>query len=145
MLFKNPTESRVLVRLKQGASYQFFVEPNEVVDIDDKFAKPRLAENGGRRASVIEEIAPQLRPADPEDEQEWLKTPAFAESHKPGVYIPTVQELVRMGTPRGVAIKMVEQAIASQTEALKVYQETELLKVKEHVREAKEAKKALKQ
>lgn len=137
MLFLNPTENPVLVRLRHGAVDQFWVQPGETVEIDDKYSLPRPAEGGNARPPVVEEVAPQLIPANDEEKARYTAPVASAAPQKPGTYIPTVEELVRLGTAPGIAKMMVQQALASAQEQVKAYEATEILKIKELVKEKK--------
>lgn len=129
MQFINPTDRIVIVAIKQGRAPCITVDPGEVVDLPDWACAPRRNPNGSRRHSVIEDIAPQLKPANEEELAEWLLTPP-PETGKQGRYVPSYAELVRQGTAPAMARKMVEAAAASLVEEAKLAEKFETDRVK---------------
>lgn len=113
MRFINPTDNNVFVALGRG----LHVKPKEVVEIPDGYAKARLADNGARRPSIIEELAPQLRPADEAEHAEWLQPPArVTRTSTRG--LPTVEGLVASGVPKGQAEIIVRAALEAALDAV---------------------------
>jgi hypothetical protein len=81
------------------------------------YALPRRASNGDRRASVIENLAPQLKPADLEYRKVWEEAPEVDPVMRNRARLPTVAELVAAGTPEGVAESMVNALHATAEKA----------------------------
>lgn len=129
MKFINPTDKQVRVNIKVGKAPCILVDPGEVVEIPEYASKPRLNPNRSRRKAIIEELAPQLKPADPDELEEWLQAP-LPEDTKRGKYVPSYHELIRQGTPPAMAKRMVEAAAQSLIEETKLAEEFELKRIK---------------
>jgi hypothetical protein len=115
MRFVNESDGIVHVAIgKNGIR----VEPKAVVDIPDGYAHPRRADNGSRRPSVIEELAPQLQPADAAEKAVWLQAPAARGQSPKATNMPTVEGYVASGVPRGQAEFLVKQAHQAVIDAL---------------------------
>jgi hypothetical protein len=113
MRFINPTESTVYVAIGRGIS----VKPKDVVEIPEGYSQPRLADNGSRRPSIIEELAPQLQPADELERATWLQAPQRI-NRQVAKGMPTVDGLVASGVPRGQAEIIVRAALEAALEGL---------------------------
>lgn len=115
MLFVNESDGVVVVAIGRGIR----VAPKGTVDIPDGYAHPRRADNGSRRPSVIEELAPQLLPADPAEKAIWLQAPPPANRQNQKVAnMPTVDGYIASGVPRGQAEILVRQAHQAVIDAL---------------------------
>ena len=103
MKFKNTSQSSVFVEgfgvVKAGAE----------LDVKDGYALPRRARNGQRIPSVIESVAPQLRPVDKADLARFLGTPSKCEEVPPPRN-PTAASLEAQGVAPGVAAIMADKA-----------------------------------
>lgn len=116
MLFVNESDGVVVVAIGRNG---IRVPPKGTVDIPDGYAHPRRADNGSRRPSVIEELAPQLSPADPAEKAVWLQTPPANNKQSTKVSnMPTVEGYVASGVPRGQAEILVRQAHQAVIDAL---------------------------
>lgn len=113
MLFKNDTPTRVKVAIGKG----YVCEPGQTIEVEEAYAMPRRHDNGSRRPSVIEQLAPQLKPASAAERLDWEQVPAARSRRTPG-RIPSVDELVQSNVPRGVALEMVKQMHAAALEAV---------------------------
>jgi len=114
MEFVNKTDATVYVAIGSGIR----VAPRATVDIPDGYAHPRRADNGSRRPSVIEELAPQLEPADPSEKAVWLQAPPARIQGQKVASMPTVEGYVANGVPRGQAEILVRQAHQAVIDAL---------------------------
>lgn len=83
----------------------------EEVDIPDVWCKPRRYQNGSRKPSPIEMMAPQLVPANDAEREEWSRIPPeeapVKRGQKGGPAVMTVEALVAQGLPRGIAETLV--------------------------------------
>lgn len=93
-------------------------KPGELVEIPDCYARPGRNTGGGRLPSAIEQLCPQLRPADPEELAEWEKTPApITPVRVPlGVDVPTVEQLMAQGMAPAAARAKVARMLAERSE-----------------------------
>jgi hypothetical protein len=112
---------KVTVRVKTH-DLDLTVPYGEEVEIPALYATPRRFQNGGRRPSAIEMLAPQLRPADSAELEQWLQVPpedpkVKAEGRNPVAM--SVEALVTQGIPRGIAETLVAtyQAALAATQA----------------------------
>jgi hypothetical protein len=98
---------------------RIMAKPGETVEIRDCYARPGRTVGGGRRPSVIENLAPQLRPANPDELAEWEKAPpAVNPGHTratAGGTIPDIQELIASGMPPKAARAKVAKLMAEQS------------------------------
>jgi len=115
MKFINKSESTVKVAIGKG----FYVKPGETCDIADGYANPTRGSNGARSPSVIERIAPQLVPADPSEYEIWKQIPAPAAQRQNAMRIPTVEDYMAQGVPRGRAEMLYQQNIMALADAIK--------------------------
>lgn len=104
----NPTDKVVFLAVKGG--YRF--EPGEVKDVPESVTRARRWRNGNRRPSIMEEYAPQLRPADDDEYHTWLQAPEATWAKKEPK-LPDFHELVRQGYAPAVARQMVLAGIAA--------------------------------
>jgi hypothetical protein len=113
---KKPIASTV--DLKKPGLGRIYCPPGKTVEIPDVYARPRRADNGDRIPPAIETLAPQLRPADPKEWEEWQKTPAPAQVYRrkmgEPVEIPSIDELVAKGIPAGVARSQIARMMADR-------------------------------
>jgi hypothetical protein len=114
MLFRNETNSTLKIAIGRG----IVVEPGKTVEIDNDLARPRRHSNGSRRKSIIEQLAPQLVPADPMERFDWEQAPEAPDPKKRHTRLPSVESLVASGVPRGVAMELVKQAHQSVIDGL---------------------------
>lgn len=114
MQFINESNREVRVRLGSG----FMVKPGATVEIEDGYAQPRRADNGSRRPSVIEQLAPQLKPADPTERAQWERVPDATPRAGKAAGMPTVDGLVAAGVPKGQAELIVRAALEAALENL---------------------------
>lgn len=77
------------------------LEPGKVAELPDGYCLPRLRLNGSRQPSIVEEICPQLQPADPKEAEEVKKTPSAPFSAPPSL-VQAAEELGRQGRPPAV-------------------------------------------
>ncbi|SRR6266567_1259192 len=115
MRFVNETDGLVVVPIGRNG---IRVEPKSTAEIPDGYAHPRRADNGSRRPSVIEELAPQLQPADPAEKVIWMQAPAARGQVQKVSNMPTVDGYVASGVPRGQAEILVKQAHQAVIDAL---------------------------
>lgn len=93
------------VRVEQlGLEVKF----GEECELPEHWTRPLRLSNGARKPSPIEQVAPQLRPADPAFEAEWMRVPAAPTPlGQPRAGAVTddalVAALVSKGVARGVA------------------------------------------
>ena len=98
-------------------------KPGETIEIADCWCKPGRGDGGGRKPSVIENLCPQLAPADPGALDAWLKVPekkVKAQAVPGEITIPDVQDLIKNGMPPGAARAKVARLMAEKS-----YQEQE--------------------
>lgn len=88
------------------------VEPGGQIDVLEDHARPGRLENGGRYPSVIEQLAPQMKPVDKEFAKAWEKTPEPELRVRGRKAQVSVQGLMSAGVPRGIA-----EAILAATKA----------------------------
>lgn len=90
------------------------VPPGATVDIEDGYCQPGINVNGSRRPSIVERLAPCLKPADPEQRARWgLDTvPAPAPA-------PTADQVAAQLRDEGVAPAVAELIASGQAEAPK--------------------------
>lgn len=97
--FRNETDTICAI-----PSLDLLVRPGETVGIPEGYALPRKRSNGEKRTSVIEDIAPQLRPARDEDrvrvETEFAEDAVTA---KAKVTPRTKEAFLKMGISPAVA------------------------------------------
>lgn len=103
--FTNPTSHTI--RLESIGLED--VAPGADIEVPLHLCAPTRADNGNRKHSPIETVAPQLRPKNDEDHKLWLKTP---DPVKPQSKIVTVTARPASEAP-GVA------ALRAQVEAAK--------------------------
>jgi hypothetical protein len=117
MLFVN--ESNLTVRLAIGAKHPV-IKPRDTVEIEDGYALPRRYDNGSRRPSVVEEIAPQLKPADPQERLMWEQTPEAPQAgpRLRGGNLPTIEGMVAAGIPLGKAELIYKQTLQAAIDGL---------------------------
>lgn len=114
--FKNPTKHT----LKLGAIGLPDVAPGGEIDVPLGICAPTIRDNGQRGASVIEKCAPQMVPVDPEDHEEWLKTP---KPNPPKSLMVTTQGRPP-GVPAGVAALQAAKAAKAAKAAAKTAKPT---------------------
>jgi hypothetical protein len=102
-------------------AFQIFDLPfGETCDIPDGYSHPQRAGNGARLPSIIEKLAPQLKPADPKERKIWLRVPPPGRSDGYREHpVPSVEALVRTGLPQGVAEIEHKKAVAARDEERK--------------------------
>lgn len=98
MKMKNTSDGPAIIK-----ELGLVVEAGKTVDIDDQYAKPGRNGTGSRKPSIIEMLAPQMRPASKEDEVEWLKVPETDNAVPEVAGPPTATDLIRQGVPAAVA------------------------------------------
>lgn len=74
--------------------------PGATCTVEDGYAWPLLSHTGTRLPSAMENMAPQLRPADPDELAQWLKGPLPVEPPAPRT---RAEVLVESGVPPAVA------------------------------------------
>lgn len=115
MRFKNETDQQVFIAMGKGIT----VPPGGEIDIEDGYALPRRADNGSRRPSIIESLAPQLKPADPAERAVWEQAPQRGKrGAAPLGGMPTVEGLMAAGVPKGVAEGLVRSALEAALAAI---------------------------
>lgn len=96
-----------------------FCEVGKTVNVPDEFCRPGRSQGGGRTASVIEMLAPQLRPVDPAELEAWSKPPAEPVVAKKAAEkitnVPSVEDLVANGMPPAAARKKVAAMLAEKS------------------------------
>jgi hypothetical protein len=115
MKFVNESETVVRIPIGKGG---IRVEPKGVVEIEDGYARARRNDNGSRRPSVIEELAPQMKPADLSERAIWMQAPAAQTRDHKTVSFPTVDGLVAGGMSRGQAEIVVRQELQSMLDRI---------------------------
>lgn len=102
---KKPTPSDVDIR-RSGLG-RVTCKVGDTVEIPDMYAHPRRADNGDRLASAIENLAPQLRPADAKAYAAWQKAPAPVQAYRRKMgeptEIPSLEDLLAKGYSPGAA------------------------------------------
>lgn len=103
----------------KGPNLDVNVAYGDEVEIPELWAKPTRYANGARKPSPIEQLAPQLKPADDAERAAWEQIPAPA-APKTGAAgaspsAMSVDALVAQGLPRGIA----ETLVATYQAALK--------------------------
>lgn len=111
MRFVNVAEHRVSVEMD---GVVITCEPGGSCEIRDEYARPGVTAGGGRRPSVVEMLAPQLKPADMAARSEWEKVPGPVAPPAPKVI--TAADLVAEGMAPAVA----EHVAAAKAEAATV-------------------------
>lgn len=74
MRFKNTSDKPVKLS-HLGVAGIGPIGPGEEVELPDELGQPGLRGYAQRRPSVIESLAPQLVPADPDEHLAWLEAP----------------------------------------------------------------------
>lgn len=113
---KKPTP--VTVDITRPGLGRVFCKPGDVVEVKDEYSRPGRNTGGGRLASVIECLCPQLRPADPAELAAWEKTPEPVSPVRiplGSTRIPSVEELVAGGMPPAAARAKVARLMADQS------------------------------
>lgn len=131
ILFRNESKHQVRV-----PDLGIDVGPGETCMVPEGYAFPRRSHAGGRFPSVIEQLADcpgceaqtngrtpeglpnhkthcMLVPVDEADVERFAKTPSGEATPYQKTRLPTVNDLVSAGVPRGVAEQIVKAAIAS--------------------------------
>jgi hypothetical protein len=93
------------------------VEPGQVCEVLEGYAMPRRAASGERFPSILEQVAPGLKPVEAEDLERWQKAPDAAA--KAPAKMPTVKDLVAAGMPQGMAEMFIQAMEAQLAEAKK--------------------------
>lgn len=99
---------------------RIFAKPGDTVEVPDAYARPGRTAGGARKPSAIENLCPQLRPADPKELAEWEKTPPAVASpvHTRAAadgIIPDVQDLIASGMPPAAARAKVAKMMAEKS------------------------------
>lgn len=99
MLMKNDTGHR-----QQIPGLKVDLAAGECCEIPDGYCLPRRSAGGARIPSVVESLAPGMRPADPAAWAEWLKSPP-EEGNLVGNVVPAKPKSAFMGEglPEGLA------------------------------------------
>ena len=99
----------------------FNLKPGEICEIAEGYARPSRASNGGRKPSIVEGLAPQLKPADADERAHWLRTPTKQEiaARADEERIPSVEQLMKKGYAKGVAEAEVKKLVAARDAARK--------------------------
>ena len=97
--FKNTSSDHIRIDHPFSCS----VKPGGELDVPEHLARPFRMDNGGRRPSVIEQLAPQMKPVDKDFAAEWAKVPDELASQPRSAPAPTLGGLLAAGVPRGVA------------------------------------------
>lgn len=113
MLFKNPTE--ITVKIAAGAGMS--VAPSAVIDLPDPWCSPRRASNGSRIPSIIEMIAPQLKPANDADRIEWEKAPPPA---KVASTLDIMHEALKAGVTKDLIEQLVKETLENEINGRKI-------------------------
>ncbi len=114
MKFVNDSDTAVYIAIGKGVT----VPARGYYECQEAYAKPRRADNGDRFPSVIEMLAPQLKPADPSDLVEWKKAPPPVSRAPQAAQLPTVEGLMSLGLPRQVAEAQIRQIHQAALDAL---------------------------
>lgn len=137
MLFQNTHDKKVLVLLHIGNQKGFWLNAGDTVDVPADLANPDRASNGARLPSLVEMACPALEPVDEDEKAVWLQAPSATKKDRKANEIPTVEDLMKTGLPKGLAIVAVEAVIAKQQENLnrvkaehETEREAELIKAK---------------
>ncbi len=111
MLMKNDTGHRL-----QIPGLKVDLAPGECMDLPDGYCLPRRSSGGARIPSVVESLAPGMRPADPVAWAEWTKAPPL-EGAVVGGFNPAKTKTAFMteGLPEGLAeIAAAKDAVRAQ-------------------------------
>lgn len=104
MKLKNSSADTVVVR-----ELGLYVEPGKEVEVADVHCTARKSANGHRIPSVIESLAPQLKPVSAGDKPRY-RDGGSAPAKVPGPPRPTATQLEASGHAPGVAALLAEQA-----------------------------------
>lgn len=88
-------------------------EPQKTCMIPVEYAFPRKTYAGGRGKAVVEMVLPQLKPVSQEDKDRFAQGSDEDEQQATPAKLPTVEQFVKAGTPRGVAEMLVQAAQAA--------------------------------
>lgn len=124
MLFLNQTDGVLVLPIGRGIRFA----PKGTAEVPDGYSRPRRADNGSRRPSVVEELAGsdggsdaskhKLVPADPAERVAWLQAPALHKGGPKETSMPTVEGYLAAGVPREKAEHLVRQAHQAIIDAL---------------------------
>lgn len=109
---KNETDRRIV-----HEDLDIDVKPGETCEVLEGYVMPRHGSSGDRFPSILEQIAPGLKPTNEDDRARWSQAPAAAE--KAPAKMPTVKDLVAAGMPQGMAEMFIQAMQAQLAEAKK--------------------------
>lgn len=104
MRFKNMGPHKVVIR-----SLKLELEPGEECEVHSGYAKPTRSNGGSRTKSIIENLAPTLAPADPEERKQWLKIPGKEKAVSKVVKTTDINSALSPGVAEIVAAKKAKQ------------------------------------
>lgn len=113
---KNETDRRIV-----HEDLDIDVKPGETCEVMEGYVMPRHGSSGDRFPSILEQIAPGLKPTNEDDRARWSQAPAAAE--KAPAKMPTVKDLVAAGMPQGMAEMFIQAMQAQLAEAKKALAE----------------------
>lgn len=113
---KNETDRRIV-----HEDLDIDVKPGETCEVLEGYVMPRRGASGERFPSILEQVAPGLRPVNEDDRARWEKAPTSPE--KAPAKMPSVKDLVAAGMPQGMAEMFCQAMEAQLAEAKKALAE----------------------